>query len=40
MVGKFRVMCTLLENLRSTTRPLQRRAFETKKFVMQDKNCE
>ena len=31
---------TLIESLRSTTRPAQRRACERKKSVMQDKNCE
>ena len=30
----------LIESLRSTTRPAQRRACERKKSVMQDKNCE
>ena len=29
-----------LESLKSTTRPTQRRAFETKKFAKQDKNYE
>jgi ribosomal protein S27AE len=38
--GEFSLLKSeLLESLRYTMRPIQQHAFETEKYVMQNKNC-